>query len=75
MASADYEISHAMSVNVDGVDYTGRWRVMTGSVIVYFANEIKFAPHGANRPEQIARWLLTDLCKKIESRKRKGIKR
>ncbi|CAG9192354.1 hypothetical protein PSP6_130059 [Paraburkholderia tropica] len=48
---------------------------MTGSVIVYFANEIKFAPHGANRPEQIARWLLTDLCKKIESRKRKGIKR
>ncbi|MBB3259454.1 hypothetical protein F4827_004329 [Paraburkholderia bannensis] len=54
------------------MSYAGTYRVMTGSVIVYFENEIKFATYGKNRPEQIARWLLTDLCRKAESRKRKA---
>ena len=64
-----------MSVEVDGVKYAGSYRVMAGSVIVYFENEIKFAQYGTNRPEIIARWLLTDLCRKAESRKRKAGKR
>ncbi|WP_240160813.1 hypothetical protein [Burkholderia sp. Ax-1719] len=57
------------------MSYAGTYRVMTGSVIVYFENEIKFATYGKNRPEQIARWLLTDLCRKAESRKRKSAKK
>ncbi|WP_321959727.1 hypothetical protein [Paraburkholderia sp. J69-1] len=71
LASAEYETTHSLRVELDGVSYSGSYRVMTGSVIVYFENEIKFAPYGKNRPEQIARWLLTDLCRKAESRKRK----
>lgn len=71
MASAEYETTHPLRVELDGVGYAGSYRVMTGSVIVYFENEIKFAPYGQNRPELIARWLLTDLCRKAESRKRK----
>lgn len=73
LASAEYETTHPLRVELDGVNYAGSYRVMTGSVIVYFENEIKFAPYGKNRPEQIARWLLTDLCRKAESRKRKII--
>ncbi|WP_322045429.1 hypothetical protein [Paraburkholderia sp. J67] len=75
MASAEYETTHPLHVDVDGVSYTGTYRVMTGSVIVYFENEIKFATFGANRPEVIARWLLTDLCRKAESRKRKAVRK
>ncbi|NIE62810.1 hypothetical protein F3J17_02895 [Burkholderia sp. Ax-1719] len=75
MASAEYETTHPLRVELDGVSYAGTYRVMTGSVIVYFENEIKFATYGKNRPEQIARWLLTDLCRKAESRKRKSAKK
>jgi len=75
LALAEYETTHPLSVELDGVNHAGSYRVMAGSVIVYFENEIKFAPYGANRPEIVARWLLTDLCRKTESRKRKGGRR
>jgi len=75
LALAEYETTHPLSVELDGVNYAGSYRVMAGSVIVYFENEIKFAQYGTNRPEIIARWLLTDLCRKGESRKRKAGKR
>jgi hypothetical protein len=44
---------------------------MAGSVIVYLGAEIKFAPYGMNRPEVVARWLLRDLCLRIEARRHK----
>lgn len=75
MTLAEYETTHPMRVELDGVNYAGSYRVMAGNVIVYFENEIKFAPYGANRPETVARWLLTDLCRRADSRKRKAGKR
>lgn len=50
---------------------TGTYRVMTGSVIVYYEGEVKFASVGMDRPELIAKWLLTDLVQHAESNKRK----
>ena len=40
---------------------------MVGSVIAYFGSEIKFAQYGVNRPEVVARWLITDICRKLEA--------
>ncbi|WP_091996771.1 hypothetical protein [Paraburkholderia lycopersici] len=74
LALAEYETTHPLNVELDGVNYAGAYRVMSGSVIVYFENEIKFAQYGTHRPEIIARWLLTDLCRKADSRKRKAVK-
>ncbi|NML30965.1 hypothetical protein [Paraburkholderia antibiotica] len=74
MALAEYETTHALSVELDGVNYAGTYRVMTGTVIVHFENETRFAPYAPNRPETVARWLLTDLCRKVESRRRKAAK-
>jgi hypothetical protein len=62
-------------VQLDGVNYVGTYRVMTGSVVVHFENETKFALYAPNRPETVARWLLTDLCRKVESRTRKAAKK
>jgi hypothetical protein len=75
LALAEYETTRPLNVELDGVNYTGAYRVMAGSVIVYFENEIKFASYGTNRPEIIARWVLTDLCRKSDSRKRKTARR
>lgn len=70
-ANADYEETRTVQVTIDDVVYEGRFRVLTGSVIVYFGSEIKFASYGMDRPETVARWLLTDLCRKTKSRGRK----
>lgn|GEM_PF-1943428 len=75
MTFAEYETTHPLSVELDGVNYAGTYRVMTGSVIVHFENETKFASYAPNRPETVARWLLTDLCRKVESRKRRAAKK
>ncbi|MBC8728023.1 hypothetical protein OKW38_003061 [Paraburkholderia sp. MM5496-R1] len=75
MTFAEYETTHALSVELDGVNYAGTYRVMTGTVVVHFANESKFASYAPNRPETVARWLLTDLCRKAESRRRKAAKK
>lgn len=75
MALAEYETSHPLNIELDGVNYAGAYRVMAGNVIVYFENEIKVAQHGTNRPEIIARWVLTDLCRKTDPRRRKTARR
>ncbi|NLP60523.1 hypothetical protein [Paraburkholderia sacchari] len=66
--NADYQETKNVQVTVDGVVREGRFRVTSGSVIVYYESEIKFAPHGMNRPEAVARWLLSDLCRKADAR-------
>ncbi|RZF23821.1 hypothetical protein EVC45_42160 [Paraburkholderia sp. UYCP14C] len=56
----------SVNVEIEGVTYTGTYRVVAGSVIVYFGSEVKFAPCGMDRSEVVARWLLRDLCFKVE---------
>lgn len=75
LALAEYETTHPLNIDVDGVNYAGAYRVMAGNVIVYFENEIKSAQYGTNRPEIIARWVLTDLCRKTDPRRRKAARR
>ena len=57
--------------------HTGSYRVIDGTVIVYFGWDIRSAQYGMDRPETVARWLLLDICKKAEAKKRKvgGVKR
>ncbi len=66
----NYETTRTVGIELDGLNYEGTFRIMSGSVIVYFRDEIKFAQYGMNRPEVVARWLLTDICRKAELRKR-----
>lgn len=70
--NAGYEETKDIQVAIDGVTREGRFRVMSGSVIVYYASEIKFAPYGMNRPETVARWLLSDLCRKVDAKAKKS---
>jgi hypothetical protein len=72
VTNADCETSKPVQVDVDGVTREGRFRVVSGDVIVYFENEFKFAQHELHRPEVVARWLLSDLCRRVEARKKKG---
>ena len=74
MPTAEYETTRPVEVDLDGIRYAGTYRVMAGSVIVYFESETKFAPYGLDRPELVARWLLTDLCRKVEASKRKSLR-
>jgi len=69
VAGHEYETTRPVEVELEGNRYTGTYRVVAGSVIVYFESEIKFAPHGMNRPEVVARWLLSDLCRKVEAQR------
>ena len=71
VAGHEYETTRPVEVELDGNRYIGTFRVVAGSVIVYFKSETKFAAYGMNRPEVVARWLLSDLCRKVEARKRK----
>lgn len=66
----DYETTRAVEIELDDTRYAGTFRVMSGTVIVYYKNEIKYAPHGLDRPEVVARWLLTDVCRKAEWKNR-----
>ena len=72
MTSADYETTRVVQANVDGITREGHFRVMSGSVIVYYESEIKFAEYGLNRPEVVARWLLSDLCRRVDANKSRG---
>jgi hypothetical protein len=71
VAGHEYETTRPVEVDVDGNRYIGTFRVVAGSVIVYFESEIKFARHGMYRPEVVARWLLSDLSRRVEAKKRK----
>ncbi|MEX3934064.1 hypothetical protein AB4Y32_20030 [Paraburkholderia phymatum] len=61
-----------MTVAIDGNTYTGSYRLLDGSVIVYFGWEIRSARYDMDRPETVARWLLLDVCRKAEAKKRKA---
>jgi hypothetical protein len=69
----DYETTNEIEIEFGGTQFRGRYRVLDGTVIVYFENEIKFASRDMNRSEVVAKWLLTDLVRRIEARKRKGV--
>ena len=71
VAGHEYETTRPVEVELDGNRYIGTFRVVAGSDIVYFESETKFAAHGTNRPEVVARWLLSDLCRKVKARERK----
>jgi hypothetical protein len=58
-------------IELDGMRYRGRYRVMAGSVIVYYESEIEFAEHGMTDPEVVVKWLLSDLSRRAERKKRK----
>lgn len=72
MQAEDYETTKPVEVELDGVKYTGTFRVISGSVVVYYKDEIKFASHGMNRPDVVARWLLSDVCRKLQRKERKA---
>lgn len=71
LMDASYETTREIAVEVNETRYVGRYRVMSGTVIVYYESEIKFAEHNLTGPEVVARWLLTDLVRRIEAKKRK----
>ncbi|MGF6781866.1 hypothetical protein [Paraburkholderia sp. GAS334] len=66
------EATREIEIELNGSRYRGRYRVMSGSVIVYYENEIKFAEYGVTEPAVVAKWLLTDLTRRIEMKKRKS---
>jgi hypothetical protein len=67
-----YETSREIEIHLNGSRFRGRYRVMSGTVIVYYESEIKSAEYGLNRPEVVAKWLLTDLSRRVEMKKRKS---
>ena len=69
---ASYETTREIEIELNGSRYRGRYRVMGGTVIVYYESEIKFAQYGMDRPELVARWLLTDLSRRDEIQKKKS---
>ncbi|MBP0593848.1 hypothetical protein J8I87_30035 [Paraburkholderia sp. LEh10] len=60
-----------LEVLFDGVRHSGTYRVMTGSVIVNYGGQIKVASFGMDRPELVARWLLTDLVRRSSGKPKK----
>ena len=52
--------------------YSGSYRVIEGTVIVYAGADIRSAQCGMDRPETVARWVLLDMCRKAEAKKRKN---
>jgi hypothetical protein len=71
MRAPAYESLNPLEIFFDGARHSGTFRVMTGSVVVYYGGEVKSASVGMDRPEVVARWLLTDLVRRAESNKRK----
>lgn len=69
--TAEYEELRSLSIEIDGQSFSGTYRVMGGSVIVYRGSEIKFASYGTDRPALVAGWLLKDLCRREITRERK----
>jgi hypothetical protein len=71
VAFSNYDERRPITVTVADTTHTGSYRVLDGTVIVYFGWEIRSAQFGMDRPETVARWLLLDMCKKAETKKRK----
>ena len=70
-ATPAYESLNPLEILFDGTRHSGTYRVMTGSVIVYYGGEARFASVGMDRPEQVAKWLLIALVRRAASSKRK----
>jgi hypothetical protein len=60
----------SVEIEVDGKKYAGTYRVLSGSVIGYYKDQIRYAQLGMDRPDLVARWLLTDVLRKLEWRSR-----
>lgn len=71
MITPAYESLTPLEILVDDARHSGRYRVLGESVIVYYGAEVKFASIGMDRPEMVARWLLTDLVRRAASSKPK----
>jgi hypothetical protein len=67
-----YETTRETEIERKGSRYRGRYRILGGTVIGYYESDIKFADYGMNGPEVVARWLLSDLSHRSESKKRKS---
>ncbi|WP_245254261.1 hypothetical protein [Paraburkholderia sp. LEh10] len=70
-STSAYEPLNPLEVLFDGVRHSGTYRVMTGSVIVNYGGQIKVASFGMDRPELVARWLLTDLVRRSSGKPKK----
>jgi hypothetical protein len=70
--TASYETTREIEIELNGLRYRARYRVMAGTVIAYYETEIKFAEYGMNMPEVVAKWLLRDLSRRVEANKRKS---
>ena len=68
-----YESLNPLEILFDGTRHSGTYRVMTGSVIVNYGGEIKVASFGMDRPDVVAKWLLTDLVRRAKSIRRKRL--
>ena len=69
---AIYETTREIEIELNGSHYRARYRVLGSSVIVYYESEIKVADFGMNGPEVVAKWLLTDLSRRVERKKLKS---
>ena len=70
--STGYETARPVEIEINGAKYAGTYRVMAGSVIVYRGNQVKFGAYGTTPPERLARWLLRDICLRVEATKRES---
>lgn len=64
MADEYSETRSQIAVLVDGEQHIGSYRIVNGSVIVYFGEDLKFATFDMNDPATVARWLLTDMVRR-----------
>ncbi len=70
-----YEDLRSVDVEIDGVRYEGLFRILGHSVIVYYEAEVKFVDFEMNRPETVARWMLSDLARRPRSLKKRPVRR
>ncbi|WP_143753747.1 hypothetical protein [Caballeronia arationis] len=70
--SADYEAVTDVEIFCDGEQVRGRYRVMNGSVIVYYKDGLKFADHGMTPAALVAQWLLKALARRDSKQRRKA---
>ncbi len=60
-----------VEVEINGNHYVGHYRVVNGSVIAYVGDECVFASYDMNTPEAVARWLISDICRKQKKREKR----
>jgi hypothetical protein len=70
-----FEDLRPVSIELNGVRHDGQYRVMGRTVIVYFRSEIKSGDSGMDRPEVVARWILSDLARRLEGKGRRSARR